>query len=92
MPKVITLERAADGTYVVPDNPVVESVDEETEAEKTVRGYETYCREAINAKRKTSKNKKTHEFIVNNGEKTANFLSGVQKTVKILMLAKKFMR
>lgn len=92
MPKVITLERAADGTYVVPDKPVVEEVKENPIPEKTVLGYDIPHQYPTKRKRKQNKNKKVHEFIVNNGEKTVDFLEGVQKTVKILMLAKKFIK
>lgn len=93
-PKVITLEKAADGSYVVPNNPIVEEVEdvkEEPILEKTVAGFENYQKRR-KISRKSNKNKNVHEFIVNNGTKASDFLDGMQKTIKIFNLAKKLIK
>jgi hypothetical protein len=98
-PKVITLEKAADGTYVVPEKPVIET--EETIAqhikteeilEKSVPGYDEYQSGYRKSKRKVRKTKHVHEFIVNNGTKASEFLDGVQKTIKIINVASKLIK
>ena len=85
MPKVITLEKAADGSYTVPENPIVEEVKEEIVDdpflfEKTVVMPET---------KQCKSNKKVHKFIVENGQNASEFLDGVNKTFKLLMAIKK---
>ncbi len=88
MPKVITLEKAADGSYVAPKNakveeyeePKISMLDEMAQYERTVVMPEY------------RKRHKTHKFIVDNGQKASEFLYGVNKTVKLLMLVKKLIK
>lgn len=94
MPKVITLEKAADGSYVAPKNAIVEEIiepevkernflDEMAQFEKTVVMPKQYGRRS---------KKEVHEFIVKNGTRTAEFLDGVNKTVKMMLIFKKLLK
>lgn len=92
MPKVITLEKAADGSYYVPDNPVVEiEPDVETkavQAEPEILERRVCKRPA----RRRKENKEVHEFIVKHGENMTQFLDGVQKTLKLYKIIKRTLR
>lgn len=88
MPKVITLEKAADGSYEAPKNPIVEEI----EAEKSYNGELFEKTVIIKPENRKRKSRNAHEFIVRHGGNASEFLYGVNRTIQVFQLLKKYIK